>query len=319
MKKIFRIMIASAFMIGAISCAKSEASLIPAGEEVEVTFVADLGSLGTRLIADGTTVDEVAWAIYEANKPNQQAPLAALQGTLKIENKQATFSTRLVTGKAYDIAFFAYKAKDAAGDNIVDPLYCSVDWATKSVTVDYSKPLANVEERDCFWHVEPNLLVNAPLTKTFTLKRPLAQLNFGVTPEDVTLAKKAGLVVTHSSVTVDTYTSFNLFDGSVSGPKTITFATNDIPDMATETLKVKVDGVEKEFVYLATTYVLVADKITSDVAAVVNDGTQDINTIKHTFVYLQRNWRTNIIGALLTSPANFTVVVDEKFVDDYIK
>ncbi|MBQ7311616.1 MAG: hypothetical protein IJW88_08835, partial [Alistipes sp.] len=64
MKRFFRFLMAAAVVFSAASCAKEDVSVAPVGQEVEVAFVADLGALGTRAIADGTTVDEVAWAIY---------------------------------------------------------------------------------------------------------------------------------------------------------------------------------------------------------------------------------------------------------------
>ena len=65
MKRFFRFLMAAAVIFSAASCAKEDVSVAPVGQEVEVAFVADLGTLGTRAIADGTTVDEVAWAVYD--------------------------------------------------------------------------------------------------------------------------------------------------------------------------------------------------------------------------------------------------------------
>ncbi len=319
MKKIFRFMLAVAVMFGAASCAKENiSSVTPVGQEVEVTFVADLGGIESRAIADGTTVDEVAWAIYE---DGANAPLASLQGTLKLQGKQATLSTRLVTGKTYDLAFFAYKAVEAKEElgGTVDPVHYEVFWADKKVAMKLDPKPANDEERDCFWYVEHDLKIVGPTNKTFILTRPLAQLNLGVAAADIEAAKSAGFSVSDSQITVNTYTQFNLFDGSLSEktPIEVTFDRADSPVDSANELTVKDDTTI--YKYLATTYLLVNEKVTSNVEVTLWD--QDgglINTLEYSYVPFQRNYRTNILGNLLTNPALFTIVIDERFEDDYL-
>ena len=290
---------AAAVIISAASCAKEQVSDVQVGQEVEVTFAADLGgALGSRAIADGTTVDEVAWAIYE---DGAFKPLDSLQGTLVLVDKKATLNVRLVTGKTYDVAFFAYKAKAAAEDGVVDPKYYTVAWDGQTVTMDTANTVANDEERDCFWYVEHNLYIDGPINKTFTLTRPLAQLNLGVAAEDVVNAKNAGYSVSASEIVVDTYATFNLFNGEVSDPiqKAVKFVKNDSPvaALAPEILKVKDDATD--YNYLATTYILVNEKITSEVSVTLWDqDDKEFNTLKYSYVPFQRNYRTNILGNL---------------------
>ena len=314
MKKIFRMMLAAAIVFGAASCAKENSSVAP-GQEVEVSFVADLGgTLGSRAIADGTTVDEVAWAIYE---DGTTTPLANLQGTLVLNNKQAQLDVRLVTGKTYDIAFFAYKAVEAAEavKGVVDPVHYVVNWAEQSVTMKVDASPANDESRDCFWFVEHNLKIDGPTNKTFTLTRPLAQLNFGVTVADVATAQSAGFTISKSSISVDTYTKFNLFDGTLSesAPVFATFERADSPiDADDEVLDITGDDVA--YKYLATTYLLVNEKTTGNASVTFWDQNGNVvNTLEYGFVPFQRNYRTNIVGNLLTNPAVFTIIVDEAF------
>ena len=316
MKKIFRAMLAAAVIFGAASCAKENVSPATVGQEVDVTFTADLGgALGSRAIADGTTVDEVAWAIYENGSAT---PLESLQGTLVLTNKQATLNVRLVTGKTYDLAFFAYKAKEAKETlkdvTAVDPLHYSVLWNEKSVELNIDSKDANDESLDCFWYVEHALKIEGPVSKTFTLTRPLAQLNIGVTASDIAAAAVAGYSVKDSELSVDTYTKFNLFDGSLSNPQPtfVTFKRATSPVNAADVLAIQNDATE--YKYLATTYLLVNEKTTSDVVVSLWDQNGDaINTLEYSFVPFQRNYRTNILGNLLTNPAVFTIIVDEDF------
>lgn len=315
-------MMAAAVIFSAVSCAKENVSVAPEDQEVEVSFVADLGgALGSRAIADGTTVDEVAWAVYE---DGANAPLENLQGTLKIEGKQATLNVRLATGKTYDIAFFAYKAVEAKTElkGIVDPLHYSVFWDEKKVCMKLDpQPSANDESFDCFWYVEHDYTVKGANSETFLLTRPLAQLNLGVNAKDVADAKDAGFEVSDTQITVNTYTQFNMFDGSLYEQASIpvTFKSADSPIDSDNELNIQNDN--NVYKYLATTYVLVGEnKVTSDVSVTIwNKNEADQNTINYSYVPLQRNYRTNIIGNLLTSPSIFTIVIDERFeVPDHI-
>ena len=49
------------------------------------------------------------------------------------------------------------------------------------------------------------------------------------------------------------------------------------------------------------------------------DGNRLINTLTVTNLPVQRNWRTNIIGNVLTSKEDFRIVIEPGFTDDYNK
>lgn len=75
------------------------------GFRSDVTFTADLGGIESRAIADGTTVNQVAWAVYV---DGSSTPLKDMWGTMPLSNRQAELNLRLTTGRTYDIVFFAY-------------------------------------------------------------------------------------------------------------------------------------------------------------------------------------------------------------------
>lgn len=319
MKK-FLLFVMAAIAMVATSCTKEQTTTsVPLGEEVTVTFTADLGAIESRAIADGLKVNEVAWAIYLEGAAE---PLADLKGVLPINNKQGVLEVRLVTGKSYDLAFFAYSTEQAASEQVngvnPTPSYYAVDWNTKSITVEYPDgQIANdTDKRDCFWHVEKGLKVEGPVNKTFTLHRPLAQLNFGVTAEDTLAAQTAGLVVGESKIKASTYAGFNMFTGECFDQETVeyTFAQNIVPDQA-----LTVQGTN--YTYIGTVYLLVNDKMLQDVAITIynESDSKEINTLEYSNVPMQRNYRTNILGALLTNPVKFNIIVDEAFEEpDYV-
>lgn len=287
----------------------------------DVNLVADLSSSPSRAIADGKNVNEVAWAVYV---DGSDTPLEDLWGVMPINNNKCELAIRLVNGRTYDIAFFAYytdnpTTKTRIGGPI-EPRYYNVFFDEKKVSVKYDEELtiANDENRDCFWYVEHNLKVKGQVNKTFTLSRPLAQLNLGVTEEDLQLTINANLFIDDTEIITDSYTEFNLFDGSLTEavPTTIIFNRNTTPLYSDNYLQIK--GHEERFKYLATTYLLVNDKCTSDVKVALWDSNNTkLHELSYSFVPFQRNYRTNIVGNLLTSPNIFTIVVEEDFEGEF--
>ena len=302
-------MLAMAGMFFATSCSQDELFNEPSnGDFVNATFtIGTADGMGTRAVGDGTTVDKVACAVYDADG-------IELKDLYKVENvagKTATYNVRLAKGQNYRIAFFAYN--EAAGAYDVTDL-------KKIVVKDNQK--SNVEGRDAFtayYDVVTGKTMNA-INETVVLKRPFAQLNLGIDDIELADAKKAGIEVAESKIIVsNVYKAFSAFDNAVvEGAETseMTFELNAIP---TEALKVTVNGEERFYNYLALNYLLVGDKDTekslTDVEFIWKGKDGETNDPTTTFLNIpvQRNYRTNIIGKLLTSPANFTIVVDAEF------
>lgn len=333
MRKFFLFLVSAATLVAATSCSKEQFSEeLPAGKQVMVTLTADLGDLGSRAeISDGTKINELAWAVY---LKGSNKPLEDLHGTLPISEKKGTLELRLTTGRSYDIALFAYHTADATNqqvtakvDNVAgvpNPSYYTVDWDNKTVSInDFETQLANdSDNRDCFWFVRQGLDVQGPVEETFILKRPLAQLNFGSSEADTEAARKAGVVVGYSQIVASSYGAFNLFDGKCVGErKEITFKQNAKPTQALTVVPDKTTGVKVNYNYLGTVYLLLNEELQSVKLTTYDTiGTGNtINQVEYSNVPLQRNWRTNIIGNILTNPAAFNIIVDEKFDNDYIK
>ena len=304
-------MLAMVSMLFVTSCSQDE--LIDEstnGDFVNAIFtLGTADGMGTRAIGDGTTVDKVACAVYDAYNGEE---LSALRQDVDITGKTATYSVRLAKGKNYRVAFFAYN-QSADAYNVED---------LKNIVVKDNQK-SNVEGRDAFTayvDVTEGETMNA-FTKQVTLKRPFAQLNLGIEDAELTEATKAGLVVAKSKIVVsNVYNAFSAYDNAVAENAvegSMTFALNTIPS---EKLKVTVNGEEKLYNYLALNYLLVGDndseKTLTDVEFTWESNNGDSNAESVTeFINIpvQRNYRTNIIGKLLTSPTIFNIIIDEEF------
>ena len=304
-------MLAMVSMLFVTSCSQDE--LIDEatnGDFVNAIFtLGTADGMGTRAVGDGTTVNKVACAVYDAYNGEE---LSALRQDVDITSKTATYSVRLAKGKNYRVAFFAYNS--AADAYNVENL--------KNIVVKDNQ-LSNVEGRDAFTayvDVTEGETMNA-FTKQVTLKRPFAQLNLGIDDAELTEATNAGLVVAKSKIVVsNVYNAFSAYDNAVAENAvegSMTFELNAIP---TEKLKVTVNGEEKLYNYLALNYLLVGDndseKTLTDVEFTWESNNGDSNAESVTeFINIpvQRNYRTNIIGKLLTSPTIFNIIIDEEF------
>ena len=308
-KKLFFSVLALAGMLFANSCTQEDVVGGASGDFVSATFtLSTADGLATRAaIGDGTTVDEVACAVYDANGNE----LEDLRRYVKVEGKTATYSIRLAKGLNYRVAFFAYNKAAAAYD--VDDL--------KNIVVNPDQ-LSNLESRDAFtgyYDVKKGETMNT-ITTTVYLRRPFAQLNLGIDATELKAAADAGAVVKESYIKVsNVYNAFSAYDNAVvatDAAEEMEFAMNTIP---AEPLTVG----DATYTYLARNYLLVGDenaeKSLTDVSFVWEDenGVKNDPAISFINIPVQRNYRTNITGRLLTSPADFTITIDAAFVGEH--
>lgn len=307
MKKVlFSTVAMSALMLMATSCADDQTSDLKAGAESTVTITAQLpGDMGTRAFADGKKATELHYAVYEKGTTT---PLKVCkkadgtkgqpEGTATMTGLQTTISLQLTTGKEYDFVFWA----DAPGDNVY-----TFNSENQTVTVNYANAENNTDNLDAFFGQKKALKVSGNMSISQELRRPFAQINIGT--DDFDAAAAAGYTVSESTIGVATYKTLNLLSEEVSDPVTATFVKKPIP---TEDSKFSVNS--KDYKYLSMSYVLVPkDKETVDIAF-------DYTLTNRTFtnVPVQRNYRTNIYGSLLTNTADFNVVIAPGFNDpDY--
>lgn len=325
-KNLFLSMLAVAGMLFAGSCSQEEPlDGVSTGESVNATFTIGASNvIGTRaqngVIGNGLQADMVACAVYDANGNE----LTDLYQIVPVQNQSAVYNVRLVKGQAYRVAFFAYNSAAKAYD--VSDL--------KNITVMPDQE-SNLEARDAFTNyvdLSGQQTMNA-INQSVVLYRPFAQLNLGIDAVELQNAQEAGVVVTESSVTVsNVYNAFSAYDNTVASNatlQTMSFSLNSIPS---ETLYVDAldangtpgsDGVEEEYTYLALNYLLVGDQGTEKSLTDVQftwstaDGKTNVPASHFLNIPVQRNYRTNIIGKLLTNPATFNITIDATFDGNY--
>ena len=324
-KKLFLGMFAAAGMLLATSCSNDELDVVQSGNEAQVTFsLAAEGGIATRAISDGKTANKLVYAVFDS----EGNPLSVFDvnndGTYE-HQKTETISDivtaphevtiTLAKGQTYQVAFWAQNESCTA--------YKTSD--LRNIEVFYGG-LNNDETRDAFFKTE-TITVKGNEERKIELRRPFAQINVGVTEADWNAAVASGVTISESKVVIKNAAKYiDLLTGEVNGEVEVEYGFSAIPtDPAILEVDVNRDGAiqdDEKYKYLSMSYILTSAERTT----LESDGLQfTFKSGGEPIVFdeglhqvpVQRNWRTNILGKLLTGDITFEVVIVPDYEDDY--
>lgn len=284
----------AALTLLAVSCNKEQVTEVPDGQMVDVTFTAALpGEMATKALGDGQTAKTLYVSVYENDDAKTKLELDKT-ATFTDLKTQVTFS--LVKGKTYNFVFWAQAAEGAPYD-VTD---------LKNIKISYEGAEANDEKRDAFYATRKELKVNGALTEAIKLYRPFAQVNFGTADYDAAVA--AGVKPVKSVFTAtDVATIFDTFEAEGKEAKdVVTFTESALPG---ETLVTKAG----DYKWMTMNYILPMGK--QDAKHISNVTAEFIPetgiTVKASSPQtpVQNNYRTNILGNLLTSQVIFNIEI----------
>lgn len=299
----------TAAMLLATSCSEDEQMNEQLQGTAQMTFTIDLeNQIHTRAISDGTGTDQLVYAVFNEDGTETVVEKTVIDG---IDDLTKSYMVRvaLAQGKKYKAVFWAQNSECDA--------YTISDDMT--VTVDY-RGLNNDEARDAFFAATEPFKVSKHSAMNVVLKRPFAQVNVGTYDYDLEVAKKCNVDVSQSSATIkNVANSINLLDGSVAGSVDVTYTAANLPG---EQLLVDADydDVKEAYEYISMSYVLADTKSTThemefNFSADNGEGirfNKGLNVIP-----ILRNWRTNIVGQILTGTTDFTVKIDPEYEGNY--
>lgn len=286
------------------SCSKSEETTPVIEEMIDVTFsLSAENAIQTRAISDGTGADCLMFGVFddEGTIILPKAVKNNVTGLTSTAGHSMTIS--LAKGHTYQVAFWAQDA-DCTAYTVSDDMKVSIDYTG----------INNDEARDAFFATTEPFTVDRSTTIGVTLKRPLAQVNVGAFPFDYEQAQHLGVDITRSSATVKGIANvLNLYDGTVSGETEVSYSLSTIP---AEDLLVDVDEdkTPETYVWLSMSYIL-ADKASTTHTmsfAFADANGNNVTTFGDGLgaVPIQRNYRTNIVGQILTGAINFNIKID---------
>ena len=309
MKKILLFASALAGLFLAGSCQRE--NLEPAGNTVTFTVEAP-GAIATKAIADGKNVNEVHYAVYKTDSGVDYSiddsgtidgPLA--QGFVPMENKRASINFDLLQDQKYTVIFWAQVA--GAGHYNLGDLR----------TIEVQKVVNGNDETRAAFYARYDFSTYEHRDHEVTLKRPFAQLNLlttakSLTPEQTGQAQGYTIDVKKSEVSViGLSNTFNTLTGlAPAGEETFQFKMAATPEeQGQETLEVN----GKAYHYVSMNYFFVPeDEKLVDIKYIVSTDKGDIQN-EIVSVPVKENYRTNVIGNLLTKESTFEIIVDADF------
>ena len=292
--KSFKYLTAAALTLLAVGCNKEHVTEVPDGQMVDVTFTAALpGEIATKALGDGQTAKNLYVSVYENDA--DKTHLRDLDKTATFTDLKTQVKFSLVKGKTYNFVFWA-QAEGAPYD-LTD---------LKNIKVNNYTTGANDEKRDAFYATRKELKVNGALTETIKLYRPFAQVNFATA--DYAEAQKAGFSPAVSSFTASgAATTFDTFAAEGKDEVAVALTETNVPADILKTL----DG--KTYTRLAMNYLIPVGKQGEshniDVAATFKANNGEAVTVSAPNAPVQNNYRTNILGDLLTSQVIFNVEI----------
>ena len=275
------------------SCSKDEEMV--SEESVQVSFSTELPKrIGTRASTTDLNVNKVVCAVFEDGEE-----IGTLREVITIqEGEDIVFAPRLIKGRTYDVVFWAMKDKNY---NVNDMTAITRASETTAAESDFDAFTESVE-------VE----VTGSKSETVTLKRPLAQLNLGVTLDDwnaVASKETFGMKPTKMIITLKGKDTFNALTGATTGEdKEVTYTL----DVSGEDL---VAG-DETYKSIAMCYVYPdAGQENIDITYTIYDQDNDVIredvTIQN--IPLENNYRTNVVGGLLTGTITYTITFEKDF------
>ena len=290
------------------------------GEEVTVSISAVMPGDGGAVVksndnpGNGSEVNRCILEVYLLGGEDGSVT-ASLYGTrqvVKVENLTAAFEDlNLITGQKYRLVLWADHVDDPENGLGTDLYYDTENLPSVSYKsgTEYE---SNEDSRDAFFKVE-EFEVDGPEDRTVSLTRPFGQINIITTDYGLIPSTHPDLLPFRVKLAFRSIpTSIDLVNGTV----------NDMAEVTTSTAVyiagLDVDG-EEDSKQLSFDYILApaeGQTVVSEftMSFLKEDGTTSVAK-DYTFesIPVQRNYRTNVSGALLTDRAGLSIEVKPDF------
>lgn len=306
MKKCFLLMAGIILLVFA-ACQSDELANGGRNGEVAASFSVQLPGNGNNAVTraatagDGTSVNRCIMEIY-LNDELYSRQIGAIQP----DGLTAGFDVRLVTSQTYKFVFWADHVESVEGDAIKTDLhYNTADLRNISMQGDYNGS-GKDDTRDAFFASLEKLVTNA-FSESVELTRPFGQLN--IKTEDLASIpdnqKEEFVPVTAGLSFKNLYTGFNAATGDLLGePTAVAYKAASAVADANGNLTVD---------YLFAPNTVGGQHLVNMTLAVYNAAGGQITTKALNNIPVQRNYKTNVTGNLLTVDGKVNVMVTPAF------
>lgn len=306
MKKCFLLMAGIILLVFA-ACQSDELANGGRNGEVAASFSVQLPGNGNNAVTraatagDGTSVNRCIMEIY-LNDELYSRQIGAIQS----DGLTAGFDVRLVTSQTYKFVFWADHVESVEDEAIKTDLhYNTADLRNISMQGDYNGSSKD-DTRDAFFASLEKLVTNA-FSESVELTRPFGQLN--IKTEDLASIpdnqKEEFVPVTAGLSFKNLYTGFNAATGDLLGePTAVAYKAASAVADANGNLTVD---------YLFAPNTAGGQHLVNMTLAVYNAAGEQITTKDLNNIPVQRNYKTNVTGNLLTVDGKVNVMVTPAF------
>ena len=301
MKKSFLLLV-GLILLAFTACQNDELVNGGSGNETAVSFSVQLpgaNAPSTRAAGEGKLVNRCIMEIYLGDKLYGERQVVAVEN-----GKTATFNVRLVTSQTYDFVFWA----DVSGEGGIkaDRHYQTTNGLQNiSLLGTYA---GNDDSRDAFTGVLLSKLVTGAFNAEVPLTRPFGQLNIKTT--DLGDIPTTTLIPATASLAFKgVYKGFNAHTGAVTG------------ELAALSYDENAAVVDENGV-LTMDYLFAPEKeqlLTGMVLTMYNAAGEKITDKKLNDIPVQRNFKTNVTGSMLTVSGQFVATLKPEFTDNLNK
>lgn len=299
---IYSLAIAAAASLALTACSDDFGTDLATGDGVSYTV--QLPGAITRAFGEGESATNLKYAVYtDAGEYVSDGKLAFPAGSMSV-SFSLSGDQALLQGKGYKIAFFAYN---------VESVY-TFDAQNAKVKVNYAKMFGSStqsKDHDAFYGFD-EFVVDGAMNRNVELTRPLAQVNLGTDDYDyngnqfINSAYGSSL---RTGITTTASDELNLLTGEANEPNVVVDM-NAAGVYQGKPIEAKYGTFPggAEYQWLTMNYLLLPKEApVIDIKVKTYRSSTLVNTFDVTNVPVERNYRTNIYGSLLTSPANLTI------------
>lgn len=307
MKRILLFAAAIAGLISAASC--QQENLEPIAKANKVTYTVQVAdAVATKAIGDDiTAVNQLVYEVYRTEGERVETFTEGdnnllYHNTAEIVNGVATIELEFVNDQNFTVLFWAHVADNKVYD-VDDLTKVTITSPDVANNVDAQAFVGRDFVKDCVSDAQGKV----------TLHRPVSQLNIGTTMASLTgspVPFEDSIELNGSTVKVTGLaTTFNIAKMCATGDLATEYTYEDQTVPAGNLTVANVD-----YAYVAMNYVGFAANVgsTVKVSYVINTTEGDIDNVIEN-VPVKPNYRTNIIGNLITSKSEYTIELDDEW------
>ena len=317
------------------SCQREVDYITDPAQAVTVTYSVSLDQVqktkATLAELDALAVDKLFYSVYQSNGTAFNAIAHSdYHGSVALTGNTAELQFKLIQGETYKLVFWAQK-----GDSYITSAVTK-DSPLGEISIDYTACDSYAADRDAFtaWDeitldpVTQGADFATSFSKEIHLKRPFAQVNFGT--DDAAQAAAQGYVASKVQVIVkQAATKFNALTGVASEPVDASFKEVALPETPVEfdINNATYTRVAKAYVLPVGTFTVTQDGTSAAISSPLST-TPEVSMIlsvkkgenvlaldprSRANTSIRSNYRTNLLGHLITTDATFNVVVDNDY------